>query len=85
MKITSLSTAVISGNFPWVLVKVETDTGLIGLGEAYWGVGVAELIQAVQAEQAQARRQPVGEPRLPGSQLATPGEQLQERLTNLGR
>ena len=44
MKITNIRTAVIAGNFPWVLVKVETDNGLTGLGEAYWGAGVAELV-----------------------------------------
>lgn len=44
MKITNVSTAVIAGNFPWVLVKVETDSGVSGLGEAYWGAGVAELV-----------------------------------------
>lgn len=44
MKITSVRTAVIDGNFPWVLVRVETDEGITGLGEAYWGVGVAELV-----------------------------------------
>ncbi|HRA47129.1 MAG TPA: mandelate racemase/muconate lactonizing enzyme family protein, partial [Thermomicrobiales bacterium] len=44
MKITNISTAVIEGNFDWVLVKVETDAGITGLGEAYWGVGVAELV-----------------------------------------
>lgn len=44
MKISNVSTAVIEGNFPWVLVKVETDEGVTGLGEAYWGVGVAELV-----------------------------------------
>ena len=44
MKITNVSTAVIAGNFPWVLVRVDTDTGVSGLGEAYWGAGVAELV-----------------------------------------
>ena len=44
MKITRVSTAVIAGNFPWVLVKIETDEGVSGLGEAYWGAGVAELV-----------------------------------------
>lgn len=44
MKITNVSTAVVQGNFPWVLVKVETDDGVTGLGEAYWGAGVAELV-----------------------------------------
>ncbi len=44
MKITNVSTAVIAGNSPWVLVKVDTDDGVTGLGEAYWGAGVAELV-----------------------------------------
>ena len=44
MKITNVSTAVIKGNFPWVLVRVDTDAGISGLGEAYWGAGVAELV-----------------------------------------
>ncbi|MFC0406682.1 mandelate racemase/muconate lactonizing enzyme family protein [Roseomonas elaeocarpi] len=44
MKITNVSTAVIEGNFPWVLVRIETDSGVSGLGEAYWGAGVAELV-----------------------------------------
>jgi L-alanine-DL-glutamate epimerase-like enolase superfamily enzyme len=44
MRITNVATAVIQGNFPWVLVKVETDAGVSGLGEAYWGAGVAELV-----------------------------------------
>lgn len=44
MKITNITTAVIAGNFPWVLVRVETDKGVSGLGEAYWGAGVAELV-----------------------------------------
>ncbi len=44
MKITAIRTAVIDGNFPWVLVRIETDGGETGLGEAYWGAGVAELV-----------------------------------------
>ncbi len=44
MKITSVRTAVLAGNFPWVLVRIETDAGVTGLGEAYWGAGVAELV-----------------------------------------
>lgn len=44
MKITNVSTAVIAGNFPWVLVRIDTDRGISGLGEAYWGAGVAELV-----------------------------------------
>lgn len=44
MKITNVATAVIDGNFAWVLVRIETDSGVTGLGEAYWGAGVAELV-----------------------------------------
>ncbi len=44
MKITDVRTAVIKGNFPWVLVRVMTDEGITGLGEAYWGAGVNELV-----------------------------------------
>ena len=44
MKITDVRTAVVEGNFDWVLVRVETDEGISGLGEAYWGAGVAELV-----------------------------------------
>ncbi|MBA2277169.1 MAG: mandelate racemase/muconate lactonizing enzyme family protein, partial [Chloroflexia bacterium] len=44
MKITSVRTAVIEGNFDWVLVRIETDEGVTGLGEAYWGAGVNELV-----------------------------------------
>jgi len=44
MKITDVRTAVIDGNFPWVLIRVFTDSGFTGLGEAYWGAGVAELV-----------------------------------------
>lgn len=45
MRITDVQSAVIAGNFDWVLVRVYTDEGVTGLGEAYWGAGVAEIIQ----------------------------------------
>jgi len=44
VRITDVRTAVIAGNYPWVLVRVYTDEGITGLGEAYWGAGVNELI-----------------------------------------
>ena len=34
MKITDIRTAVIAANFPWNLIRVYTDSGLVGLGEA---------------------------------------------------
>lgn len=40
MKITHVRTAAVRGNFEWILVRVQTDEGLVGLGECYWGAGV---------------------------------------------
>jgi L-alanine-DL-glutamate epimerase-like enolase superfamily enzyme len=45
VRITDVQTAVIEGNFDWILVRVSTDEGVTGLGEAYWGAGVPEIIQ----------------------------------------
>jgi L-alanine-DL-glutamate epimerase-like enolase superfamily enzyme len=44
MKIVNVGTAVVKGNFDWILVKVYTDKGVVGIGEAYWGAGVVDLI-----------------------------------------
>jgi gluconate/galactonate dehydratase len=43
-EITDVRTAMVDGNFPWTLVRVYTDRGVTGTGEAYWGAGVPELI-----------------------------------------
>ncbi|MGA1199622.1 MAG: mandelate racemase/muconate lactonizing enzyme family protein, partial [Candidatus Latescibacterota bacterium] len=43
MKITHIG-AVVLTPFPWVLVKVKTDTGLVGIGEAYHGAGVHQIV-----------------------------------------
>jgi len=37
IKITDLKTATLRANFDWHLVRVYTDAGVTGLGEAYWG------------------------------------------------
>lgn len=42
MKITDIG-AVVLTPFPWVLVRVRTDEGLVGLGEAYHGAGVHQI------------------------------------------
>jgi gluconate/galactonate dehydratase len=44
VKITDVQTTMVDGNFPWTLVRVYTDAGPVGTGEAYWGAGVPELI-----------------------------------------
>lgn len=33
--ITDVSTVVVAGNFPWTIVTIETDAGVVGIGEAY--------------------------------------------------
>ncbi|MFT4883775.1 MAG: gluconate/galactonate dehydratase, partial [Natronomonas sp.] len=43
-EITDVQTTMVDGNFPWTLVRVYTDAGVVGTGEAYWGAGVPELI-----------------------------------------
>jgi L-alanine-DL-glutamate epimerase-like enolase superfamily enzyme len=48
VRITDVRTAVIEGNFDWVLVRIYTDEGITGLGEAYWGAGVNELIHKMR-------------------------------------
>lgn len=44
VKITDLKAMVVRGTTDWNLVKVETDSGLTGIGEAYWGRGVKDVI-----------------------------------------
>lgn len=45
MKITDVRIAILEGNFQWILVRVYTDEGLVGLGECYWGAGVAAVVR----------------------------------------
>jgi gluconate/galactonate dehydratase len=44
VEITDVQTTMVDGNFPWTFVRVYTDAGVAGTGEAYWGAGVPELI-----------------------------------------
>jgi len=37
VEITGIESAVVEGNFPWNLIKVETDAGAYGVGEAFPG------------------------------------------------
>jgi gluconate/galactonate dehydratase len=48
VEITDVQTTMVDGNFPWTLVRVYTDAGVVGTGEAYWGAGVPELIQRMK-------------------------------------
>lgn len=42
--ITAVKTCVIEGNFDWNLVKIETDTDTYGIGEAYRGAAVSDIM-----------------------------------------
>ncbi len=48
IEITDVQTTMVDGNFPWTLVRVYTDAGIVGTGEAYWGAGVPELIERMK-------------------------------------
>lgn len=48
MKITDVRAASIRANFEWVLVRVMTDDGIVGLGEAYWGAGVEDIVRRLK-------------------------------------
>jgi L-alanine-DL-glutamate epimerase-like enolase superfamily enzyme len=44
VKITDVKCMIVRGTWDWNLVKIETDAGIYGLGEAYWGAGVKDVI-----------------------------------------
>ena len=46
--ITDVQTTMVDGNFPWTLVRIYTDAGVVGTGEAYWGAGAPELIERMK-------------------------------------
>ena len=48
MKITDVRTASVRGNFEWVLVRIDSDEGLTGLGECYWGAGVETVVNRMK-------------------------------------
>jgi gluconate/galactonate dehydratase len=48
VEITDVQTTMVDGNFPWTLVRVYTDAGVLGTGEAYWGAGIPELIDRMK-------------------------------------
>src|SRR5215203_469700 len=44
VKITDVKCMIVRGTWDWNLVRVDTDAGIYGIGEAYWGFGVKDLI-----------------------------------------
>jgi len=45
VEITGIEAAVVEGNFEWNLVKVHTDAGVTGIGEAYRGGAISEIVE----------------------------------------
>src|SRR5450756_711007 len=45
VKITGVKCMIVRGTWDWNLIKIETDSGLYGIGEAYWGWGVKDMIE----------------------------------------
>jgi L-alanine-DL-glutamate epimerase-like enolase superfamily enzyme len=43
VKITDVKCMIVRGTWDWNLIRIETDSGLYGIGEAYWGWGVKDL------------------------------------------
>jgi L-alanine-DL-glutamate epimerase-like enolase superfamily enzyme len=47
VKVTSLKVMVVRGpSFQYPMVKLETDAGITGYGEGYWGSGVADIMRS---------------------------------------
>ena len=44
VKITDVKCMIVRGTWDWNLIKIETDSGLYGIGEAYWGWGVKDMV-----------------------------------------
>jgi D-xylonate dehydratase len=48
-EITDVQTTMVDGNYPWILVRVYTDAGVVGTGESYWGGGDTAMIERMKA------------------------------------
>lgn len=48
MRIVRLKTAVVEGNFDWTYVRLETDTGLKGLGECFFAPGLTAMLRDLE-------------------------------------
>ncbi len=44
VKITDVKVMLVHGLFDWPMVKIETDAGITGIGESYWGRGVKDIM-----------------------------------------
>jgi len=44
VKVTDMKVMLVRGLFDWPMVKIETDAGITGIGESYWGRGVKDIM-----------------------------------------
>ena len=44
IKITDVKCMIVRGTWDWNLINIETDSALYGIGEAYWGWRVKDLV-----------------------------------------
>ena len=44
VKITDVKCMIVRGTWDWNLIRIDTDAGVSGIGEAYWGWGVKDLV-----------------------------------------
>jgi L-alanine-DL-glutamate epimerase-like enolase superfamily enzyme len=65
VKITDVKVMIVRGTWDWNLIKIETDAGVHGIGEGYWGPGVKDMILK------RFREQLIGEDPLNVVKLAT--------------
>lgn len=48
LKIVRLKTAIVEGNFDWTFVRIETDEGIIGLGECFFAPGLTSILRSLE-------------------------------------
>jgi L-alanine-DL-glutamate epimerase-like enolase superfamily enzyme len=48
VKIVSLKSAVVEGNFDWTFVRLETDEGIRGLGECFFAPGLTAILRSLE-------------------------------------
>jgi L-alanine-DL-glutamate epimerase-like enolase superfamily enzyme len=44
VKITDVKVMIVRGTWDWNLIRIDTDAGVSGIGEAYWGPGVKDMV-----------------------------------------
>lgn len=49
VSITGVETAALRGNFPWALVRIETDAGVTGLGETFVGGEALDIVERFES------------------------------------